>query len=322
VNSPKQLSPAVSAGGRDLLVRVGILAVVIVAFSIVIRGFVSVNNVYSILQVTAPIGIAAIGVGVTMLAGEFDLSIGSNAVLGGVMAVSLAPVSPLAGVLAAIAVGIVLGGLQGQLISRLRISSLVITVGSGILIRGIAYLITGDSSKALTSFDFGHALNTRLGPLSPFSILLVLAVAVVWAYLRYTKSGRELLAVGGGRREAIAAGIPARRPITLAFAFSGAMGALSGALVSFSVGGVTPTGFTDTLLSAVAASVIGGIALSGGKGSPWGILIGAVALGVVSSGVSVLGAPVYVSQLLSAGLLLIALVAEMFMRPRRRPRAS
>jgi ribose transport system permease protein len=300
-----------NATRRDLVLRLILLLLVVAAFAVVIRGFVSVNNVYSILQVATPIGFAAIGVGVTMLAGEFDLSIGSMTVLGGVIAVLLAPLGPVLSIFVAAGVGICLGIIQGFVIASLRISSLVITIGTLILFRGFAYLLSGDNSVSLTNFDFGKGLNLRLTIFSPFSVLLIAIVVGVWWVLNYTKLGHEIMAVGGGRHEAIAGGIRIRRPITASFAFSGGMGALGGALVSVSIGGATPTGFSDTLLSAVAAAVIGGVALSGGRGSPWGILIGAVALGVISSGVSVLGAPTYVSQLLTGGLLLVALLAEM-----------
>ncbi|MFE4833715.1 ABC transporter permease [Arthrobacter sp. NPDC056691] len=303
-----------NATRKDLLLRLLILVVVIAAFSIVIKGFISVNNLYSILQVATPIGLAAVGVGVTMLAGEFDLSVGSMTVLGGVIAVSMAPLGPGAAVAAAVAVGIGLGATQGFLIALLRVSSLVVTIGTLILFRGFAYLLAGDASVSLTSFEFGKWLNTRVLMFSPFSFLLIALVVGVWWALNYSKIGHEIMAIGGGRREAVAGGIKPQRPVTIAFAFSGGMAALGGALVSLSIGGATPTGFSETLLTAVAAAVIGGIALSGGKGSPWGILIGAIALGVISSGVSVLGAPTYISQLLSGGLLLVALLSEMVSR--------
>jgi len=96
------------------------------------------------------------------------------------------------------------------------------------------------------------------------------------------------------------------------------MGALTGTLVSMESGGATPTGFTSTLLNAVAAAVIGGVALTGGRGSPWGIALGAIALGVITNGVDVLGAQDYVTQFLTGGLLFLVLVAEMVLRGGRR----
>ncbi len=296
----------------DLVTRAAILIVMVVAFSFVIPDFSSFNNIFAVLQVVSPIGIAALGVGLTMLAGEFDLSIGSMAVLGGVISILLVGNGPVVFIVVPVLVGAMLGGLQGQLISRLNVSSLVITIGTLILFRGIAYVLAGDTSVSLTNFDIGATLNQRSWIFfSPLSIVFLGLAVVMWLLLSFTKFGHEVYAIGGGRREAEAAGLASRRPLTLVFAFSGSMGALAGALVSLSIGGATPTGFTEVLLSSIAAAVIGGIALSGGKGSPWGIVLGALALGLISNFVSILGAPVFVAQFLTGGLLLAALAAEM-----------
>jgi ribose transport system permease protein len=295
----------------DLGARIGLSALIVIVATFTIPDFLSVNNVFSVFQVVAPIGIAALGVGLTMLAGEFDLSIGSMAVLGGVVSVLLAPGGPVVCLIIPVLMGACLGAAQGFAISWLRISSLVITIGTLILFRGLAYVLAHDNSVVLNSFDIGTSLNQRLWIFSPLSLVFLGLASIVWLLLRFTKFGHEVYAIGGGRREAQAAGIAAVRPLVLVFGISGGLGALAGALVSLSIGGATPTGFGEILLSSIGAAVIGGIALSGGKGSSWGIALGALALGVISNGVSVLGAPVFVSQFLTGGLLLAALAAEM-----------
>jgi ribose transport system permease protein len=295
----------------DLAARLGLSLVIIIGFALVVPRFLSTNNVFSVLQVVAPIGIAALGVGVTMLAGEFDLSIGSMAAVGGVASILLAGNGPVISILVPMLIGALLGAGQGALISKLKISSLVVTIGTLILLRGLAYVLSGEKSVFLTDFGIGKALSQRIWVFSPLSLVFIILVFIVWIVLRYTKFGHEVYAMGGGRREAQAAGLSPFRPLVTVFAFSGSMGALAGALVSLSIGGAAPTAFSEILLSSVAAAVIGGIALSGGKGSPWGLVLGAVALGVISNGVSVLGAPVYVLQFLTGGLLLAALAAEM-----------
>lgn len=307
----------------DVVTRIGLAVLIIVVAMIVIPGFASTNNTFSVLQVVAPIGIAALGVGITMLAGEFDLSIGSTAVLGGVISVLLAGHGPLVCIAVPVLVGALLGSAQGYVISRLGVSSLVITIGTLILFRGIAYILAGDTSVSLTNFDIGLALSHRYWIFSPLSLTFIVLTVLAWVFLRYSKYGHEIYAVGGGRRESRAAGIAPVRPLVIVFAISGSMGGLTGALVSLSIGGATPTGFSEILLSSIAAAVIGGIALSGGKGSAWGIVLGAVALGVISNGVSVLGAPVFVAQFLTGGLLLAALTAEMLsFRSARRASSS
>lgn len=305
--------PARVAGVRDpdLVARIALCLAVIVGFAIAVPDFLSINSGFAVLQVVAPLGLAALGVGVTMIAGETDLSIGSMAVLGGVIAIRLGDHGVALAILAPIVAGALIGALQGFIVSLVRISSLVLTIGSLILLQGIAYLIAGNKPVSMTSFSIGEALTTRYFIFSPLSLIFLALVVLSWVALKYTKYGAEVYAIGGGRREAQAAGVRTLRPLMLSFAFSGTMGGLVGALVSLQTGGATPTGFGDVLLNAVAAAVIGGIALSGGKGTPWGIALGAVALGVISNGVNVLGAQYYVSQFLIGGLLLAVLGAEM-----------
>jgi ribose transport system permease protein len=295
----------------DLVARVSLSLLIIIGAAVAIPNFTSANNMFSVLQVVAPIGIAALGVGVTMLAGEFDLSIGSMAVLGGVTSILLAGYGPLVCILVPVLMGAVLGGLQGWLISLVKVSSLVVTIGTLILFQGFAYVLSGDTSVSLTNFDIGIMLSQRIWIFSPLSLVFIGLTVLLWLVLRFSKFGHEVYAIGGGRREAQAAGLSPVRPLILVFAISGSMGALTGSLVSLGIGGATPTGFSEILLSSIGAAVIGGIALSGGKGSPWGIVLGAVALGVISNVVGVVGAPVFVSQFLTGGLLLAALAAEM-----------
>lgn len=298
----------------DLIGRLMLCLLVIVGFALAVPNFVSTNSAFAVLQVVSPLGLAGLGVGVTMIAGEVDLSIGSMAALGGILAIRLGGNGWILAIFVPLAMGALIGAVQGFLISVIRVSSLVLTIGTLILISGLAYVVSGETAISLTNFSVGNFLDTRVFILSPFSLIFVVLTALAWAALRYTRYGLELVAIGGGRREAQAAGISTRQPLTIAFAFSGAMGALTGVLVSMESGGATPNGFASVLLNAVAAAVIGGIALSGGRGSPWGIALGALALGVVSNGVNVLGAAAYVSQFLIGGLLFLVLVAEMVMK--------
>jgi ribose transport system permease protein len=300
----------------DLIGRLGLCLAVIIGFAIAVPNFVSSDSAFAVLQVVAPLGLAALGVGATMIAGEIDLSIGSMAALGGVLSIKLGMHGWMLGIFVPLAAGAALGALQGAVISVVRISSLVLTIGTLILFSGLAYVISGENAVALTSFGVGNFLDTRISIFSPFSLIFLVILVALWLVLRYSRTGHDLYAIGGGRQEAQAAGISTLRPLVFAFAFSGAMGALSGTLTSMQSGGATPTGFSSLLLNSVAAAVIGGIALSGGKGSPWGIALGALALGVIANAVDVLGAQDYITSFLTGGLLFLVLVAEMVLHGR------
>jgi ribose transport system permease protein len=124
------------------------------------------------------------------------------------------------------------------------------------------------------------------------------------------KWGREIVAIGGARTEALAAGVPLRRPMMLAFAVSGGCGALAGALSSMKGGSVTPDSYGGLVLSCVAAALIGGVSLYGGRGDLINILLGILIISVLSAGLSAMGMQSYVSELVIGSLLLAVIIIE------------
>jgi ribose transport system permease protein len=309
-------------GGWDSLARLVVAAAFVVAFSVAAPGFDTLNNVHAVLLTAAPVGLAALGIGTTMIAGEIDLSIGSMAVLGGVISIRLGDHGLIVALVVPALIGLVVGASQGLAIAALNISSLVLTIGSSILLSGLAYIASGENAISLSNFSISVSLQATYWVLAPFSIVFIALTAALSVFLRYSSLGRQIYAVGGGRKEAVAAGIPLRRPMVTVFAFSGCLGAVVGALSSLATGGASPTAFSDLLISGVTAAVIGGVALSGGRGGAWGIALGAICLGIISDGVALLGAQYYVYEVVVGALLLTVLVAEMVaMRRRgRRPR--
>ena len=126
---------------------------------------------------------------------------------------------------------------------------------------------------------------------------MIVVFIVVGLFLRYTRWGREIYAIGGGRNEARAAGVPVLRPMIIAFTCSGALAGLGGALLSIRLGSATPLGFDSLLLSAATTCLMGGIALEGGIGNVIGIAIGLFTLRFLVTGMAALGAPYYVQNL-------------------------
>ena len=155
----------------DLAGRVALCIAVIVGFAVAVPNFVSSDSAFAVLQVVAPLGLAGLGVGVTMIGGEVDLSIGSMAALGGVLAIRLGSHGWVLGIFVPLLAGAALGALQGMVISLIRISSLVLTIGTLILFSGLAYLLSGENAIALTNFSVGNFLDSRIWILSPFSLV-------------------------------------------------------------------------------------------------------------------------------------------------------
>lgn len=290
--------------------RLALFAAVFAVFAGLYPRFASINNIFTIFEGFAFLGLGALAVGVTIIAGELDLSVGSVAAVSGIIAVSLVEdIGLVPAVLASTLAGLVFGAAQGYLVHRLKVHSLVLTLGSLIALRGLAFMISGENTVAISmeNLDISFAVRTQLGIFSPFSLVTILVFALVGFFLVYTRFGREIFAAGGGRSEAAAAGVPLVRPLVSTFALSGSIAALAGAMTSIKSGSAGPAAFETLLLPAATAALIGGVSLLGGKGSVAGIAVGALTLRCISSGLTLGGLPFYVLTL-ATGVVLIAVV--------------
>jgi ribose transport system permease protein len=312
------------AVGRDYGLRLIILIGVLVTFLVLSRGFRGPSSVYAILESFAFVGIVAVGLAVTMIAGELDLSVASMAALMGVIAIEMAQFGLLVAILAATVGGFLLGALQGWAIAKLGINSLVFTAGSLILIRGLAYVASNNAPVVLTDFEISDPLHVRFATFfSPSSVIAILLFIVLGAFLAFARPGRHIYAIGGARAEAIAAGVPVQRSLTLAFAISGGTAGLAGAIACLKGGSAAPEGFPDLLLLAVAAALIGGIGLYGGIGNIWHVVIGVAITGALTAGMATLAAPSYLNNLVLGILLVVLLVADfVIMQAARRRRLA
>lgn len=300
------------ANATELALRIGLLALIYVCFVLVLPNYATATGIAAFLDGSALTGLVALGVALTMIAGELDLSVGSMAALAGVLAIELIGEGwslPLA-VIAVVAAAALVGALQGLAIHLLRINSLIFTVGTLIGIRGVALIAGGETTQTLPidRLAIADLLSQRFLFLSPLNVILMLSFVVVGLFASHVVWGREIYAIGGGRHEARAAGVPIVRPLVIAFACSAGFAALGGALLSVRSGGASPLAYDSVLLEAIAACLIGGVALKGGRGAFAGIFVGLLTLRLVISGISGLGAPFW-AQNLAAGLLLIAVIA-------------
>lgn len=264
--------------------------------------------VFPVLEGFALLGIVALGVGMTMLAGELDMSVASMAAVGGVVAVKMSDSGLVPALLFAIAVGVGVGAAQGFAIARLGVNSLVFTVGTLILLRGLAYLAADNKPVLLKKFEVADPLLQRWGIISPGIIIAAVLFALGGAFLAFTKWGREIYAIGGGRQEAVAAGVPKNRAIAVTFTSSAALASLAGAIASIKGGSAAPANYQDVLLTGVSAALIGGISLYGGRGTVLHIVLGVAVISTIAAGLAAKGSQGYVTQL-ATGALLVAVIA-------------
>ena len=268
-------------------------------------------DVYNALQGFAQLGLLALAIGITMIAGEFDLSVVGTYALGGMLAVELGARSPAVGVLAALGAGAAVGLVQGTLIARLRIASMPVTLATYIALLGLTYAMSGGLSKSYPNSDATLWVDQSLaGVFSPRSLLTLTAFLIAAAVLGYTKLGREIRAIGGDRRASRVAGVRVDRRLIAVFSVSGVLAALGGALLSYSYASANPDPGLQPLILAAVGALLGGVSLAGGRGAPLGLLAGALSVALLAQIVAVTALPDFTTQLLYAALLAIIVAIE------------
>ena len=297
---------------RQIIGRLLLAVAVYAFFAVRDAGFRGITNLYPLFDGFAFIGLVALGLSATMIAGELDLSVASVATVAGIIAVKLVGWGLVPCVVVAVSICTVFGAIQGFVISRLKISSLVFTVGTMIGGSGLAYIISHENAVAMSvaHLDVSDKVGGKIWVFSPFSLTTIGVFIVVGLFLAMNRYGREIFAIGGGRVEAVSAGVSVVRPIVIAFALSAGLAGLAGVLVSLEAGAADPGGFPTLLLDGVTAALVGGVSLYGGEGSVVGVAIGVMTLQILVSGISIEGAPFYVQSLATGALLLAVLILE------------
>ncbi|HEX6467809.1 MAG TPA: hypothetical protein VF069_01840 [Streptosporangiaceae bacterium] len=268
-------------------------------------------DIRNALQGFAQLGLVALGLGLTMIAREFDLSVVGTYALGGMLAVQTGKSSAVLGVLVAVGAGAAIGAVQGGLIARLRLPSLPVTLGTYIALLGLTSAMSGGLSKTYTNSGATEWVDrTVLVVFSPRSLGTLAAFVIAALVLGGTKLGRELRAIGGDRRAARVAGVRVERALVGLFTVSGALAALGGALLSYSYASANPNqGLQPLILSAVAV-LLGGVSLAGGRGLPIGLLAGALSVAFIAQIVAITALPDYSTELLYAALLMVVVAID------------
>jgi ribose/xylose/arabinose/galactoside ABC-type transport system permease subunit len=268
------------------------------------------STAFSALETFGTGGLVALGLGLTILISEFDLSVVGMFSMAGCIAVLTGAQSPMTGLALAALAGITAGVAQGFLITRLRLSSVGVTLGGLLAFTGVAFVLTESRMINYDNLPVALALTSRIGAVFSVRSLLAIAVfALVAAIFMTTRYGPQVIAVGSDPRAARIAGVDVDAIVIVIFAFSGFCAALSGALLSYSLASASPSGLSDVIPPAAAAAILGGVSLGGGVGRPLGIAIGVLSLAVLRAGMNAIGAPSYVNDIeMGAILLAVAII--------------
>ena len=293
--------------------RVGILMVLValvLLMAVIAPNFNRVDNLLNIARAISINAILAAGMTVVILTGGIDLSVGSTIAVSGVVAVitAIAGVPAPLAVLLGMAVGALCGLVNGWLTAYLALAPFIVTLGTMTFLRGLAYTITDGQPIVSSSLNFRDLGNGYVGPIPVPVIVMAVVYAVIWFVLERTRYGRHVYAVGGNAEAAKLAGVRVSRVITSVYVLAGACAGLAGVIFAARVISAQPTAGTGYELDAIAAVVLGGTSLAGGRGRIVGTLIGSVILGVLSTGLILLNVQFF-TQLLIKGVVIILAVA-------------
>lgn len=272
-----------------LLAAFGVMCLI---FGALAPTFLTGENAYTISSTLAVVGISAIGMTMVLISGGVDLSVGSAAALAGVVTSALWPnLLPIwVAALVAVLAGILVGLFNGLVITRLRINPLITTLASYSAVRGIAFLIpsTHDHQLEDPSFVFlgrGSFFASEAFRGIPFSLILMLALYLVFYFvLRSTRFGRNLYAIGGSPEAARLAGINISRHLLITYVLCALLSTLSGLVSAAQLAAGRPDASTGLEFTVIAAVVLGGTSMAGGKGTLLGTLIGVVLLRTLDNG--------------------------------------
>ena len=275
---------------RRLEIRMLALAIALgVALSVLSPHFLTSNNLLNILDQSVVVGIVAIGMTFVILIGGIDLSVGSVAGCTGVLlgrGLEHFPI-PLAIFLAVLA-GSGIGLFSGVLIARFGLPAFVVTLGVMAIGRSLAYIFSGATAIADLPEAFGNIVYTNVFGIPAHVLTLLALYALAWGYLNFTKGGRTIYAIGSNREAARTAGLSVLTFSILPYVVSGGLSAVAITFASAQVMSIDPVAGTGLELDAIAAVVIGGASLYGGRGSIVGTLIGVLIMVMIRNGLNLL----------------------------------
>lgn len=290
----------------ELAALLVVLVALIVFFSIRSPYFLTKDNILNVLTAMAVTGIIAVPGTMLLIAGQVDLSVGSGAAFCGILMASISQTHALGvGVLAAIAAGVVIGLINGLLVTKVGVNALITTLGMLSALRGLTEVRANGGTITLAHFS-------TLGTARPFwsipvPVLLLIGVVVAAALvMRYTVFGRSLYAAGSNPTASRLVGIRGSRMIIVAFVASGLGMALSGLILNSQLSAASPNAATGLELSVVTAIVLGGASLAGGRGTIQGTLVGLLIIGVLNNGLTLLNVNSFYQQVASGTLLILA----------------
>ena len=300
-------------------ILIGFLLIFII-LSITAENFLNISNFLIILRQVSCIGIATLGVGMLIIMGAIDLSIGSMFALTGVCAGLVVSTTAtgygLPAILAyavGIGSGVVFGAFNGVIVAKGKIPPFIVTMGSMSIARGFALILAHGMPVGQFTDEFNYLGTSFVDPwnIIPWTVVFfVLVVLLVDFILKKRPFGRYIYAVGGNEDAARAAGINVEAVKIKAYLFNGALLGLAGTLMASRLKSAAPALGVGYELDAIAGCIIGGISFTGGLGSAWSAVLGAVIIGTINNGMDLLGVDAFYKQIVKGGIIILAVLID------------
>ena len=288
------------------------LIAMIVFFSLSTKSFLSARNFTNIVRQISVVGICAVGMTMVILTGGIDLSIGSViGITSAIAAVMMSGGSPIwLAVLAALALGIVVGFVNSTCINYLRIPPMITTLAMMISLRGAVYLITGGMPVYGIPESFKVLGQGTLG-VFPISSLIMIAV-FIFGYILLTKTpfGRRIYGIGGNVETARLSGVNVKRELYKMYMLVGVLGALAGLILTSRINSGQPSSGDGYEMDNITAVVLGGVSVSGGEGKLGKVIIGVVFMGVLANGMMMMNINEYWQRVVKGIVLLLAVAVD------------
>ncbi|MDR5758766.1 ABC transporter permease [Caballeronia sp. LZ035] len=307
-------------GKFQLEVRMMLLFVLLcVVLGIVSPHFLSLGNVLNLMDQAVVTGIAAIGQTFVVLVGGIDLSVGSITGVGGIflgLAITSLGLPVIPAILLAIAGGGLLGLINGLLVTRGRIAPFIVTLGMMSIGRSVAFVLTNGNSISTLPDALATPSAAMVFGLPVNFILLIVLFAVAWYYLTFTKGGRTIYAIGSNREAARAAGLRVDFYNVLVYVLAGVFASVAAVMLASRLMSIDPVGGTGLELDSIAAVVIGGASLFGGRGSMIGTFFGVLILVLIHNGLNLLNVGPYWQGSAVGAVIIVAVLGERLLSSR------
>jgi ribose transport system permease protein len=294
------------------MVLIMILVGICIVWAIMTPSFLTVSNITNVVRQVSYTAIAAVGMTMIIIIGEIDLSAGSLIAIAGLVAayVFKATGSMALAVLAVIVVSAIVGIVNGVLVTKGKLPGFIATLAAMTILRGFAYIFTKGNPIAVSDKKFLAVGTGYLGMIPIPVIIMVIIVALGIFLTNNTRFGRYIYAVGGNAEASKWSGLNVDKVKILVFLIMGVVTGISGLVVAARLGSGQPSAGTSFEMDCITAAVVGGTSMAGGKGTILGTVVGALIIGVLGNGMTLLDVNTYWQQVIKGVIIVIAVLID------------